>query len=121
MIGFAELNSEDLISIDYFGQEFYMFLEDSMNRNSLIKIRSLFVPSIGTIDRLNLEPSRSIFKNAQQFLFYNVLHTTNYYDEFGYKVPLGKYLIDFHLKDENFFIAQNKDPNSSLVLESSYF
>lgn len=41
-----------------------MFLEDSLNKSAIIKIRTLFVPSKGTIERLNLEPSKSVFKNA---------------------------------------------------------
>jgi hypothetical protein len=64
MIGYCELNTEDLISLDNYGQEFYMFLEDSLNRSSLIKLRSLFIPSKGTIDRLSLNPAKSLFKNA---------------------------------------------------------
>jgi hypothetical protein len=49
LLGFAELNSEDLISLENYGQEFYIFLEDSPNRSAMLKIRSLFVPSAGTI------------------------------------------------------------------------
>ena len=56
LIGSVELRTEDLISLDNFGQEFYLFLEDSINRSSIIKIRSLFVPSNGTIERLKLNP-----------------------------------------------------------------
>ena len=77
-----------------------MFLEDSLNRSALIKLRTLFVPSEGTIERLNLNPSNSIFKNAQQFLFYKVLHMHESFDEFGYMVPLGKYMPEL-IKDNN--------------------
>jgi len=49
LIGFCEIPTEDLISLQDFGQEFYLFLEDSINRNSILKLRSLFVPSAGTI------------------------------------------------------------------------
>lgn len=56
LLGFAELKTEDLLSLDSFGQEYYIFLEDSLNKNSLVKIRSLFVPSPGTIERLKLDP-----------------------------------------------------------------
>jgi hypothetical protein len=56
LIGFTELYTEDLIQIENFGQEFYLYLEDSINKSSIIKIRSLFVPSLGTIDRLRLSP-----------------------------------------------------------------
>lgn len=65
MIGFAELATEDLISLENYGQEFYIFLEDSINKSSLIKLRSLFVPSFGTIERMQLDTSKSLFKNAQ--------------------------------------------------------
>lgn len=65
MIGYAELNTEDLISLDNYGQELYLYLEDSVNKNTLVKIRTLFVPTNGTIERMNLNPDRSIFKNTQ--------------------------------------------------------
>ena len=65
LLGFAELNTENLIQIDNYGQEFYLFLEDSLNKSSIVKLRSLFVPSTGTIERQNLDPSKCIFKNAQ--------------------------------------------------------
>ena len=65
LIGFTELSSEDLISIDDFGKEYYLFLEDSISRSAIIKIRTLFVPSLGTLERLKLDPFKSIFKNAQ--------------------------------------------------------
>ena len=64
LIGFTELATEDLISIVNYGQEFYLYLEDSLNRNAFIKLRSLFVPSIGTIERLRLDQHTSVFKNA---------------------------------------------------------
>ena len=65
MIGFAELNTENLISLDNYGQELYLYLEDSSNKNTLIKLRTLFVPSTGTIERLNLDSGKAMFKNAQ--------------------------------------------------------
>lgn len=64
MIGFAELATEDLISLTEYGKEFYIYLEDSPNRNSLLKLRSLFVPTLGTLDRFTLDPSKAVFKNA---------------------------------------------------------
>jgi hypothetical protein len=64
LIGFTELHTESIISLDDYGQEFYMFLEDSINRSAIVKVRTLFVPSQGTIERLNLDPQKSIFKNA---------------------------------------------------------
>ena len=92
LLGYAELHTENLISLDDYGQEFWLFLEDSQNKNSIIKIRSLFVPSPGTIERLRLDPHKAVFKNAQQFLFFKVLHMNNATDEFGYPIPLGKYI-----------------------------
>ena len=100
LIGFAEIATEDLIQIDNYGQEFYIFLEDSLNRSSLVKLRTLFVPTPGTIDRLNLDMRKVLFKNAQQYLFYKILHLHQVFDEYGYRVPLGKYLIDFNNDDE---------------------
>ena len=64
LIGFTELHSENLINMDNYGQEFYLFLEDSINRSSIIKLRTLFVPSSGTMERFNLDPEHSIFKNT---------------------------------------------------------
>lgn len=52
LVGYAEVETENLLSLDDFGQEFYLYLEDSLNRSSMIKMRSLFVPSLGTIERL---------------------------------------------------------------------
>ena len=31
LLGYAELHTEDLISLDNYGQEYYLFLEDSVN------------------------------------------------------------------------------------------
>jgi hypothetical protein len=92
IIGYAELNTEDLISLDNYGCEVYMYLEDSTNKNSLIKIRTLFVPSVGTIERFNLDLRKCIFKNALQYLFFKVLHMDRIWDEYGYLVPLGNFL-----------------------------
>eukprot|EP00347_Sterkiella_histriomuscorum_P017570 403348829 len=95
LLGFAEVETEQLISFDDFGQEMYFYLEDSLNRSSMIKVRSLFVPSLGTIERLQLDTQKTLFKNAQQFMFFKVLHQQQLWDEYGYKVPLGKFLDDF--------------------------
>ena len=45
LVGYTELSTEDLISCNEFGKEFYLFLEDSVNLSSIIKLRTLFVPS----------------------------------------------------------------------------
>ena len=113
LIGYCEVNTEDLIAVDNYGQEIYMFLEDAVNRNSLIKLRSLFVPSVGTLERLNLDLKKSVFKNAQQFLFYKVLLQGHHYDDYGFRVPTGKYLLDYFLSESTTSPLQASDDISN--------
>jgi hypothetical protein len=52
LIGFAELPTEELLSLENLGQEFYLFLDTDdprRNKKSIVKLRSLFQPSVGTI------------------------------------------------------------------------
>ncbi len=85
-----------------------------MNRSSLVKVRTLFVPTPGTIDRLSLDMRKVLFKNAQQYLFYKILLMQSVFDEYGYKVPLGKYLIDFQNNDEALTNMLNKIKSTSV-------
>lgn len=64
LLGTAEITTEQLLEIGNYGQEFYLFLNNSLNPNSIIRLRSLFVPSNGTIERKNLDPSASVFKSC---------------------------------------------------------
>lgn len=93
LIGFCEISTEDLIDLqDKMGQEIYLFFEDSVSRNAILKLRTLFIPSSGTIDRFGLNLNKVSFKNSQQFLFYKVLSQRFMLDDYGYEVPVGKYM-----------------------------
>lgn len=61
-LGKCSLNTDDIISLESFGQEIYLKIGE--NEISLLRIRTLFQPSQGTIQRMNFDPSISLFSNA---------------------------------------------------------
>lgn len=53
-LGYAEISTDDLVSLENLGQEHLFFLDDSKLWKSSIKLRTLFLPSEGTLKRHNL-------------------------------------------------------------------
>lgn len=89
LLGKCSLKTEEALSLQDFGQEFYLTLEGG--KTALVRVRTLFKPSQGTIQRLRLNPGISVFTTAQQYLFFKVLKEGKLRDKYGYLIPSGDY------------------------------
>ena len=95
LIGEAIISTLDLLSIEEYGHELYLYLEKSKNptTDSILKVHALFVPSQSTIKKYKLDPKSSLFSTVKQFMLYKALHLSHIIDHFGYKSPLGSYYL----------------------------